>query len=426
MENEILWGNMGHDNQDDIITPIRACTVGSNILQFEHLIDEMELTFGDAWGDLQVAEIVQFLTQEDAKTLELLVFALSNADANDHEAICQVVQSAATANIPSIVVAADISPAALHKIMRAGAQEFLPYPLPEGEMQACIQRINAPAPSAPEVSPMTDMVEPLPSTVKAGPGTKNGDVIVCHGLAGGVGTTTLAVNLAWELAAQGTSSVCLIDLDLQFGSVATYLDLDRKSAILQLLTDIDAIDDHSFRQALQVSGDKLSVFTSPKELVPLDILTNDDVKKLIAIAKSHFDIVVIDAPTTIVSWSQVLLEEATTYLGMMDIDMRSAQNIMRYVSLLEAEKIGYNNLRYVVNRAPKFTDLNGKTRMKRLSESLGIEIDFTLPDGSKHVAHACDHGEPLAIQAPKNPLRKEIEKMAKALMDEMTNLQNVA
>lgn len=283
MENEILWGNMGHDNQDDIITPIRACTVGSNILQFEHLIDEMELTFEDAWGDLQVSEIAQFLTQDDAKSLELLVFALSNADANDQDAICDVVKTASEAHIPSIVVAADISPATLHKIMRAGAREFLPYPLPEGEMQACIQRINAPAPATPE----TNTVEPLPSPVKVGPGTKNGDVIVCHGLAGGVGTTTIAVNLAWELAEQNSgSSVCLIDLDLQFGSVATYLDLDRKSAILQLLTDIDAIDDHSFQQALQRHDDKLTVFTSPKELVPLDILTNEDVKKL-KIGRAH-------------------------------------------------------------------------------------------------------------------------------------------
>ena len=68
-----------------------------------------------------------------------------------------------------------------------------------------------------------------------------------------------------------------------------------------------------------------------------------------------------------------------------------------------------------MNRAPKFTDLQGKSRVKRMAESLGISIDLNLPDGGRVVMQACDHGLPLASQAAKNPLRKEIAKLAASL-----------
>ena len=63
-----------------------------------------------------------------------------------------------------------------------------------------------------------------------------------HGLAGGTGATTLAVNLAWELAnadKKNAPSVCLLDFDLQFGSVATFLDLPRREAVYEMMSDTE-------------------------------------------------------------------------------------------------------------------------------------------------------------------------------------------
>jgi pilus assembly protein CpaE len=74
-------------------------------------------------------------------------------------------------------------------------------------------------------------------------------------------------------------------------------------------------------------------------------------------------------------------------------------------------------MRYALNRAPGFTDLSGKSRAKRLAESLDIDIELWLPDGQKPVTQANDHGLPLAETAAKNPLRKELQKLAKSLHD---------
>jgi pilus assembly protein CpaE len=82
---------------------------------------------------------------------------------------------------------------------------------------------------------------------------------------------------------------------------------------------------------------------------------------------------------------------------------------------LQSEDLPFDKLRFLLNRAPKFTDLSGKSRIKRMADSLGISIDVQLPDGGKPVLQSCDHGQPLSAAAPKNPLRKEIAKLAKSL-----------
>ena len=70
-----------------------------------------------------------------------------------------------------------------------------------------------------------------------------------------------------------------------------------------------------------------------------------------------------------------------------------------------------------MNRAPKFTDLAAKGRVKRMAESLDITIELQLPDGGVQVTQANDHGLPLSENAGKNPLRKELQKLAKSLFD---------
>ena len=96
--------------------------------------------------------------------------------------------------------------------------------------------------------------------------------------------------------------------------------------------------------------------------------------------------------------------------------MRCAQNALRFKRALHSEELPVERLRYILNRAPKFTDLSGKSRVKRLAESLGISLDVQLPDGGKPVSQGADHGLPLALSAAKNPLRREIAKLAVSIL----------
>ncbi|RVV98515.1 pilus assembly protein CpaE [Mesobaculum littorinae] len=393
--------------------PIVACTVCRDIQNFDLLIEDMETELGEGWGDLGFADAAVFLDQPDADHLEFIAIAMDEDDESNVTTIAALIKTAVARDIKVVVIAEEVSPMVLHQLLRLGAKEFVPYPLPEGALHEAIDRLRAPVPAAPVVS--DDHQPKLKSK-----GDCDGVVMPVHGLSGGVGATTFAVNLAWELANLGgdpAPRVCILDFDLQYGSVGTYLDLPRRDAVFELLSDTEQMDSDSFMQALLSFNDKLSVLTAPADMLPLDILNAEDIERVIEMARANFDYVIIDMPSTVVQWTETVLNAAHVYFALIELDMRSAQNTLRLVRALKAEDLPTDKLRFILNRAPKFTDLNGKSRVKRLAESLDISLDVQLPDGARQVLEACDHGLPLAESAKKNPLRKEIHKIAVSAHD---------
>lgn len=396
---------MPQPDQDMIL----ACTVSRDVQNFDLLIEDMESVLGESWGDLGFAEALAFFGQPEAQGMEFIAIAMDDADEDNLSMLSEIILQAKKRDIKVILIAEDVTPAALHSLLRQGADEFVPYPLPEGELAQAIERIRTPTPA-----PLADQGK---STLRKG-AQKDGAVIVVHGLAGGTGSTTLAINLAWELASMSSSdtpSVCLLDLDLQYGTASTYLDLPRREAVYEMLSDTEAMDEEIFGQALISYEDKLQVLTAPADMLPLDLLSSEDIERVLDMARNQFDYVVIDMPSTLVQWSETVLTSAHIYFAMLELDMRSAQNTLRFKRALQSEDLPIEKLRYVLNRAPKFTDLNGKSRVKRMAESLEISIDLQLPDGGKPITQANDHGLPLATSAPKSPLRKEIAKLAASL-----------
>ena len=390
--------------------PIVACTVSRDVQNFDLLIEDMEAVLGESWGDLGFAEALAFFSQAEAESLEFIALAMDGDDEDNLVMMGEIIAQAKARKIGVILIAEDVTPASLHQLLRKGADEFVPYPLPERELQSAIERLRAA-----RALPVADANHPRAAL--AGGAAKEGALLVVQGLAGGAGSTTLAVNLAWELAniSKTPPSVCLIDLDLQYGSVSTYLDLPRREIVFEMLSDTDNLDKDVFAAALTPFQDKLQVLTSPSDIVPLDILTPTDIQKVIEMARAHFDYVVVDMPSTLVHWSETVLQAAHVYFAVIELDMRSAQNALRLKRALVSEDLPFNKLRFALNRAPGFTDLSGKARVKRMAESLGISIELQLPDGGKQVAQGADHGIPLASSAAKNPLRKEIAKLAQSI-----------
>ena len=117
-------------------------------------------------------------------------------------------------------------------------------------------------------------------------------------------------------------------------------------------------------------------------------------------------------------WSDEELDAIVAdYFAMLELDLRSAQNVLRLVRALKAEGLPHEKLRFALNRAPKFTDLSAKSRVKRMAESLDISFEVQLSDGGAQVTQANDHGLPLAESAGKNVLRRDIQKLAKSLYE---------
>ena len=390
-----------------------ACTVSRDVQNFDLLIEDMEDALGENWGDLGFAEALAFFGQPEAADMEFITLAMDETDEDNLPLMTEIISNAKKRKIKVILIAEDVTPAALHSLLREGADEFVPYPLPEGELSQAITRVRA------KEDPVDVPVSGKAPQLKAG-AQKDGALIVVHGLAGGVGSTTMAVNLAWELATvdkNDSPSVCLLDLDLQFGAVATYLDLPRREVVYEMLSDTENMDEESFGQALLTYEDQLQVLTAPTDMLPLDLISSEEIDRVLQMARNQFDYVVVDMPSTLVQWSETVLTSSHIYFAMLELDMRCAQNTLRFKRALQAEDLPIEKLRYILNRAPKFTDLNAKSRVKRMAESLDISMDVQMPDGGKPITQANDHGMPLANSAPKSPLRREIAKLAASIHD---------
>ncbi|WP_151719952.1 AAA family ATPase [Gemmobacter serpentinus] len=402
--------------------PILACTISRDVQNFELLIDDMEQELGENWGDLSFEDAPLFLQQPDAASLQFVAVAVDTDDEGDLGRITEIIRIAKERDIRVVLIADQVSPVALHQLLRLGADDFVPYPLPDGALHDAIERLKQaaivaapPAPPPPHI-PEDDHHAPR---FKA-KGDRDGVILAVHGMAGGAGASTFATNLAWELATVDKSKaprVCLIDLDLQFGSVGTYLDLPRREAVFEVLQDLENVESEMFLQAMVSFNDKLNVFTAPADMLPLDIIGPNEIEKLLDMAQANFDFVIVDMPKTIVAWTETVLNRVQVYFALMELDLRSAQNELRLARALKAEGLPYERLRFVLNRAPKFTDLTAKSRVKRLAESLDITLELQLPEGGPQVTQSNDHGLPLSETAAKNPLRKEIAKLAKSLFD---------
>ncbi|WP_339695201.1 AAA family ATPase [Celeribacter baekdonensis] len=393
--------------------PLVACTVSRDVQNFDLLIEDMESELGESWGDLSFEDARQFFRQPESGGLKFVAIALDQEDEGLLAMIADMIKSAKIQGVKVILIADEVSPMALHQLLQLGAEDFIPYPLPENALHDAILRLDAPRKVA-----AVDFIDATGPATSAPKGA-NGIVLPVQSVAGGAGATTIAVNLAWELAnveKKGPQPrVLLMDFNLQYGSVSTYLDLPRREAVYELLSSTDIMDDDAFKGALMNFNDKLSVLTAPPEILPLDFIEAQDVERLLTKARALFDYVVIDMPTVLVSWTETVLNTADFYFAPFELDLRSAQNILRLRTALRAEELPFEKLRFLLNRAPKGMDLSAKARTKRMAENLEISVDVQFPDGGRPVRDSCDQGLPLGIEATKNPLRKEIQKLAASI-----------
>ena len=386
---------------------VEAYAIANDIRRFDLLVEDLDNELSKNWAPLTFEEGLAKYQKDPFDELEFVVVAVDRADEANLGPAANIITTAKSMGLRVLLVAHELSPIALHQLMRLGADDFAPYPLPEGALTDSLERLRE--------------MPANPSDTKEKSGrNRRGMILPVYGIAGGVGASTFAVNMAWEMATytkKTNKRVALLDLNFQYGSVSTYLDMPRREAIYDLLSDAANVDSDGLAQALSSFKTRLAVLTSPLDALPLDIVGPDDMEKLLRTAAMSYDFVVVDMPSTLVGWSDRVLQISEAMFAVLETDMRSAQNALRFLRTLKAEDLPHEKIQYALNRAPGFTDMNGKARIKRLSESLGIDINILLPDGGKAVTNSNDQGLPLSETASKNALRKEIRRIATSLVD---------
>lgn len=394
------------------LAPVVAFTVSRDLRHFDQLIAGMEAEFGESWGDLSFAGALDFLARPEAGMLDCLVVAVDAQDGHDPAPVIGVIRAASQRAVGVIVLAAEGGAGVAVLLAGQGVRALLPYPPAEGALHDAIERIQNSVPGPPGSDPF--LAGPLV------PGAGRGGVILpVQGLAGGLGATSFATALARELAAQPSDAarVCLIDLDLAFGSVATALDLRCTTEVTALLSGLDRAGRDDFARALHPVHDRLQVLTAPPAMVPPDLISPAGMARLLDLAQAQFDFVVIDMPRDITGWTETVLSRAGECFLLLGPDLRSARNLRRFQQALPLAGRAGGGLCHVLARAPDPDDPAARGRVQRIEESLGIRFDLQLPDGGPQLAQADSRGAPLAGVRLPAPLRQKVQALARSLTD---------
>lgn len=232
---------------------------------------------------------------------------------------------------------------------------------------------------------------------------------------GGVGATTFAVNLALALrqsSRKAPPEVALVDLDLQFGTVASALDLTDRGGLLALAQLPHDPDQHAIRAALQTHASGLSVLPAPRQPVPLDALDAARVEAIFAALLATHDAVVADLPPALLLWLEPLLRLSDRVFMVTDLAVTSVDCARRILDTFREDAPGLA-VEIVVSRErkPFFT---GRIAAE-VAKVLGHPLHHWLPADPKRARLALDRGEPLVALAPQGAWSRRLRKIAGGL-----------
>lgn len=236
---------------------------------------------------------------------------------------------------------------------------------------------------------------------------KVGKVIAVTGTRGGIGATTIAVNLAWFLANRVGRRVALVDLDLQTGDCSLMLNIKATSALREALDNHSRIDDLFLERVMVPHSERLFVLNSEESLRDELQFTPDGVEKLISTLQAEFHYVVIDIPRRPSAAVQRAIDMAALRVLVADETIRSAREIFRLRDVLAHGRQTPRNF-LVINRAGE--PRQGNIPRKEFLSTVGMQATHAIPFSPKINPSFADYGKPAA--AIGGPIAEAVETLA--------------
>jgi pilus assembly protein CpaE len=232
-----------------------------------------------------------------------------------------------------------------------------------------------------------------------------GKRIAVMGPKGGVGTTTVAVNIALLLREQTHSAVALFDADFLGGDTTIHLDLSPQRTVLDLVPHIDALDARLIDQVLTKHRNGLQVLARPTDPEQADVLTADHVRTILGSLVQMFDEVVIDAALTYDDRMLAVLDLADLYVVIVVPHLGTLRSARHFLHV--ARTLGYpeDRMCFVLNRASNMAGLSADD----ISTILGKRAILQIPTAGPELTQAINEGRPLALHQPKSPVGRALQ-----------------
>ncbi len=298
--------------------------------------------------------------------------------------------------VPVILLSDDVRPDTLRRAMRAGARDVLPWTLPPADFAAALRGLPA-------------VAEPLPALPRLA------RIIAVAGAKGGVGRTTLAVNLAASLARDTGQPTVLLDLHTQFADAALLLGLSPRRTLADWASlDLDTLDARFLEDYAQSHESGLFLLAGAAAPLAPHALSAETVNHVLTLLERECASIIIDLPPVIDGPTLAALSRADDVLlvaGLFDLPTLAASR--RWLDALRGAHLRPENVRVVFNRvAPR-----SRLSVADGEQVLGLPAGAAIPNDGKLVPASVNAGIPFVLSHPGCAPARSIAALAHTLSE---------
>ena len=319
--------------------------------------------------------------------------AIVDLDSDEEKALALVEKvSRAHPDCGIVVVSSRTDGQLILKAMRSGAREFLSAPVQLDELMGALDRVTA--------------------TSDGSKRNNSGSIISVAGSSGGVGSTTIAVNLAVALAQNPDHSVALIDLDLALGDADVFLDMMPDYTLLDVAQNIGRLDLALLRKSLTKHESGIYLLPRPVQIEDSVEINEENFQKAMGLLRASFSHLVVDLSKSYNAIDMAALKASEHILLLTQLDLPCLRNVVRLLSAMESQEGLKDRVRVVVNRSGLD---NSQISSQKAEETIARDIFWKIPNNYGVVSDCRNNGVPLVKSAPKAAITHSIAKLARKL-----------
>lgn len=293
-----------------------------------------------------------------------------------------------------IVIMEDPSADIVRRLFRAGVTDVLPTPVMPVELIAALntargRKVEAPAASA------------------------TGKIVTIVKTAGGAGATTLAANIGAMLASMVDGRVALVDLDIQFGQVATALDVTPRMTVLDAVRAGARLDPTLLASTFALHDSGLHILAAPDAITPLDAISEQFVDRLFRNLRTVAAVSIIEVPAAWTQWIGEALDKSDLVIPVAEASVRSAAGAARINQSFVDFGLTRPNIHLLINKYEKTIENN--ERAKKIGEIFGVKPAGVVRLDAKTAEDAADRGLLFSAISQKSAAAKDFETNARTI-----------